>query len=410
MTTKTAQKIPKEWLETTLSEVAEKIAMGPFGSNIKVETFVESGVPIISSTHLEGIKLADKEYNFITEEHAKDLNSANVFSGDVIFTHAGNIGQVAYIPENAKYKRYVVSQRQFYLRPNKKKLLPEFLTYFFKTSQGRYKLLANSNQTGVPSLAQPVSYLKSIAISLPPLQEQHSIVAVLLSLDNKIDLLLEQNRTLENMAHTFFKKLFENQTNTVEGKTASELIEFNPREKIVSEKEYLYFDMKCLSETSMTIADGMKRVVSSGSVFRKNDTLMAKITPCLENGKTGFVFDLQDEEIGRGSTEFIVMRAKQKSNPFFVYCLARNQNFRNFAIKSMTGTSGRQRVQVDLLGAYKITVPKEGISKFGKFAEPVFEKIKNNHVQIQSLTRTRELILPKLMRGELRAKNLPKKT
>ena len=202
--------IPKGWKMTTLGGVAEKIAMGPFGSNIKIETFVDEGVPVISGTHLNGHKLEDKDYNFITSEHADKLKSSIVFADDIIFTHAGNIGQVAYIPKNSKYKKYILSQRQFFLRPKKDQLQTEYLTYFFKTREGQHKLLANANQTGVPSIAQPASYLKSIEINLPPLPEQCAIAAVLSSLDDKIELLREQNKTLEATAQAIFKEWFVN--------------------------------------------------------------------------------------------------------------------------------------------------------------------------------------------------------
>ena len=128
----------------------------------------------------------------------------------------------------------------------------------------------------------------------------------------------------------------------------------------------------------ISMSEGVKRIVKSASNFRENDTLRAKITPCLENGKTGFVLDLQGEEIARGSTEFIVMRANNKSNPCFAYCLARNNDFRDFAIKSMTGTSGRQRVQIDLLRSYKIGFSVNAMVKFDKVCKPMFRKIKNN--------------------------------
>ena len=88
--------------------------MGPFGSNIKVSTFVNEGIPVISGTHLRGIRLEDKEYNFVTVEHANKLHSANVYRGDVIFTHAGNIGQVAFIPTNSKYDRYIFHNGSFF--------------------------------------------------------------------------------------------------------------------------------------------------------------------------------------------------------------------------------------------------------------------------------------------------------
>ena len=182
--------------------------MGPFGSNIKVETFVDAGVPVISGAHLRGVRLEDGDFNFVTDEHAERMKNSNVYRGDVIFTHAGNIGQVAYIPPNSQYERYVISQRQFYLRCDLNKADPAFISYFFHSNEGQHKLLANASQTGVPSIARPSSYLKTIELSLPPLTEQRAIAHILGTLDDKIELNRKQNETLEAMARALFKAWF----------------------------------------------------------------------------------------------------------------------------------------------------------------------------------------------------------
>lgn len=161
-----------EWPIATILDVAEKVAMGPFGSNIKVSTFVPEGIPIISGNHLRGYFLEEPEFNYITEEHAERLKKSIVFPHDLIFTHAGNIGQVAMIPDGCKYERYVLSQRQFYLRCDESKVVPEFLLMFFHSSSGQHELLSYANQTGVPSIAQPASNLKKIPFKCPPMQEQ----------------------------------------------------------------------------------------------------------------------------------------------------------------------------------------------------------------------------------------------
>ena len=161
-----------------IGELAEKIAMGPFGSNIKVSTFVPCGVPIISGNHLRGYFLEEPSYNYITEKHAEKLKNSIVYPGDIIFTHAGNIGQVAMIPDACDYPRYVLSQRQFYLRCNIEKILPEYVTLFFHSKEGQHKLLSYANQTGVPSLAQPASNLKKITLSVPPIQTQEEWAAL----------------------------------------------------------------------------------------------------------------------------------------------------------------------------------------------------------------------------------------
>ena len=123
--------IPSGWEVKTVEEIAEKVAMGPFGSNIKVSTFVDTGIPVISGQHLKGAILHDGGNDFITPEHAEKLKNSCVEKGDIIFTHAGSIGQVSLIPVNSEYERYVISQRQFYLRPISGNL-SHYLVMFFR--------------------------------------------------------------------------------------------------------------------------------------------------------------------------------------------------------------------------------------------------------------------------------------
>ena len=161
--------IPKDWNIKRVEDVAEKVGMGPFGSNIKIETFVAQGIPVISGQHLRHTLMEDLSFNFITEAHAEKLKNSCVGAGDVVFTHAGNIGQVALIHNDARFDKYVLSQRQFFLRCNKEKMLPVWIAYFFRSPQGQHLLLANASQVGVPSIARPVSYLRSIEFVVPPI-------------------------------------------------------------------------------------------------------------------------------------------------------------------------------------------------------------------------------------------------
>jgi len=162
--------IPAGWEVRRIEQIAEKVAMGPFGSNIKVSTFVDKGVPIISGQHLRNVLIEDLSFNFITENHAEKLKNSCVQAGDLVFTHAGNIGQASLIHEDGDFDKYVLSQRQFYLRCDKSKTNPSWLIYFFISSIGQQALLANTSQVGVPSIAKPVTYLRSIKIVIPPLK------------------------------------------------------------------------------------------------------------------------------------------------------------------------------------------------------------------------------------------------
>jgi len=131
------------------------------------------------------------------------------------------------------------------------------------------------------------------------------------------------------------------------------------------------------------------------------DTLLARITPCLENGKTGYVNFLSDKTVAAtGSTEFIVMRPKDGIPAQFVYCLARDPQFRECAIQSMIGSSGRQRVQVDVLADYKFVRPrKKELDKFDSASAICFQQIKKNREEIILLSQLRDSLLPKLLSG-----------
>ena len=199
--------LPKGWQIKQIEEVAEQVAMGPFGSNIKVSTFVDTGIPIISGKHLNEILLEDKDYNFITEEHANTLLRSNVYREDIVFTHAGNVGQVSIIPETSKYERYVLSQRGFYLRCDKSKVSSKYLVHFFKSHLGQHLLLANVSSTGVPSIARPSSYLKSIKFCLPSMPVLNAFDELAISLHLKVSANKNENKTLAELRDTLLPKL-----------------------------------------------------------------------------------------------------------------------------------------------------------------------------------------------------------
>ena len=136
----------------------------------------------------------------------------------------------------------------------------------------------------------------------------------------------------------------------------SDFVDFNPQEHLAKGTQATYIAMQDLSSFSRSPNSHTLSSYNGGSKFRNGDTLMARITPCLEHGKTAFVNCLKPNELGFGSTEFIVGRAKPGiSIPLFVYCLLISDHIRDIAIKSMTGTSGRERVQQAALN--DITIP-----------------------------------------------------
>ena len=167
----------------------------------------------------------------------------------------------------------------------------------------------------------------------------------------------------------------------MEYKKLEEFIEFNPQEKLKKKEKYKKIGMENIECFKKHIKEFSIEEYNGGMKFRNGDTLLARITPCLENGKTAQVDVLEENEIGFGSSEYIVMRAKENiSDKDYIYYLSISPFFRNIAIKSMVGTSGRQRVQLDVLKKLEVLLPEyERQIKIGKILSVLDNKIKLNN-------------------------------
>ena len=192
-----------------VTDLIDEIAMGPFGSNIKVSCFVDSGVPVLNGSNLEGFSLSEKAFRFVTKEKADSLNKANAHRGDIVITHRGTLGQIVFIPQDSRYDRYVISQSQFRVRCNDK-VLPEYLVYYFHTPIGQHKLLSNASQVGVPALARPSSTFQQIEVELPELSIQKRVVEIITTIQKKIENNQELNDNLQQQAAALFESWFVN--------------------------------------------------------------------------------------------------------------------------------------------------------------------------------------------------------
>ncbi len=160
--------IPQDWKVTNIDSIkANKkasIAMGPFGSNITKDNFVNCDIPVIRGNNLNDFIFYDNDFVYLTEEKADSLSSSNCFAEDIVVTHRGTLGQVGFIPENCKYDKYVISQSGMKLTIDKNKADPRFIFIFLKSKFGQHFLLRNTSQTGVPAISQPTTSLRSIPV------------------------------------------------------------------------------------------------------------------------------------------------------------------------------------------------------------------------------------------------------
>lgn len=386
------------WKECRLKDVALKFAMGPFGSNIKAENFTNSGVPVIRGTNLNYYKYVDGKFVFLTEEKADELRSSNCFPGDLVFTHRGTIGQVGLIPEG-KYNRYVISQSGMKVTVDSNLIDNLFLFYFFKSKIGQHELLQNESQVGVPSISNPLTSLKSVSLLLPPLPEQRAIAGVLSSLDDKIDLLHRQNKTLEAITETLFRQWFVEEADENDFTTLSEFAQ-NVRENVRVEdlqnyNHYVGLDHIPKKSIALINWGNPEGLESNKSVFNKGDILFGKLRSYFHK----VVFAPFD---GVCSTDILVIRPKK--NEWFPFCLFWFFS-KDVVDHSDLGSGGTRmpRTNWEILAEFKIPRPDlERVVEYDKIVRPMMEKTTSNIMQIHTLGKLRDTLLPKLMNGEVR--------
>jgi type I restriction enzyme S subunit len=282
----------------------------------------------------------------------------------------------------------------------------------------RQALSLHGGGTNISNLNQDI--LGRLEVPLPPKPVQCKIASILSAYDDLIENNTRRIKVLEGMAKMIYREWFINfrfpgygKVKMVESgmgqvpkgwgvQTVTDAIEVDPMTKVPKEGMKPFVAMGGLSHVSMLISDIERREGNSGSKFRNGDTLFARITPSLENGKTGFVQFLPDfEAVGFGSTEFIVLRSRTVT-PEYVYLMARSDEFRENAIKSMTGASGRQRVQEACFGKYLIAQPPAGLLRnFQNVVMPMFRLVYVLSVKNENLRKTRDMLLPKLISGDI---------
>lgn len=245
-------------------------------------------------------------------------------------------------------------------------------------------------------------FLDAEIVSLPSIESQRAIAVTLGALDDKIESNRRLSNLLEQEALSYFELWFPPDFNE-HGVAISELVNINPSRALKKGEVAPYVGMSELPTNSAIVEGWEQREFGSGQRFRNGDVLMARITPCLENGKTAVVDMLSKGEVGWGSTEYVVLEPKHPFSTPWVYCLTRSEAIRSFAIRNMSGTSGRQRFPASAFDQYRIIEPsRDKIDKFNSIAVPAFEKMAQLRDQNLRLASLRDTLLPELLSGRIR--------
>jgi len=344
--------------------------------------------------------------------------------GDILFCVRGSTtGRM-----NWADKQYAIGRGLAAINHKKGQAYNVFLKYLIQNNLN--SLLNNTNGSTFPNLTGDL--ITSFQVSFPEDNEQLKISKLLSNLDAKIELNNRINTELETMAKTLYDywfvqfdfpdqngkpykssggKMIYNETlkrDIPEGwgsGTASDLFVFNPTISLSKNILSSYIDMSALPVSGFMTGSIKKKVYNGGAKFKNGDIAIARITPCLENGKTGMITLLEDDEIGFGSTEFIILRGKERVLSSFAACLSRSESFRKFAITNMTGTSGRKRIEANIMETYSMPIPEENLlEKFEQVLTPHFKKLTIHTKQNEQLTQLRDWLLPMLMNGQVTVK------
>ena len=348
--------------------------------------------------------------------------------GDVIFTREAPLGEVGIL---RTADGYFLGQRLVLFRSNPQKCYNWFLNYALLSPWIKNKICGSGGGSIVTHLRVPDC--EEIQIRIPAdLSEQRRIADTLRAIDEKIELNQQINDNLEAMAQALYDYWFVQfdfpDANGKPYKSSGgkmvwnevlkreipagwscgqlgDIIQANPTEHLNKGAVAPYIAMEALSTTRFLTDEPEKKAYAGGMKFRNKDILIARITPCLENGKTALVHDLKDKEVGFGSTEYIVIRGKLFSLPTFCICLARSKEFRTYAISKMTGTSGRRRLDYKDVEAYKQPIPPASLlCKFENWGAGVLDKMHKTLVQNRILEKQRDFLLPLLMNGQVQVR------
>ena len=390
----------EEWKEYKLGEVVRLINGRAYSQH---ELFDDGKYRIVRVGNLSGgdrwfysnMELSDEKY---------------CEKGDLLYAWACNFGPYIWKGEKTIYHYHI-----WKLVEDEDVVDKLFLFHYLKYLTPYW--LGNVNGSVMVHITKGT--MEKFPITLPSLRTQRRIASILSSLDDKIEVNRRINDNLEAQAQALFKSWFVDFEPFRDGEfveselgmipkgwrvgSLSDIASINPTRSIKKGDKATYLDMKNMPTSGPFPLLCETKEYTGGMRFQNQDTLMARITPCLENGKVAYVNFLEEKEIAFGSTEYIVMTTKDGFLPELLYFLCRDEFFKGYATKNMNGSSGRQRVSGETIGNYKIPLPpKSLLEPIAPYFKSVMDTIRNNGFESRRLAALRDTLLPRLMSGDLK--------
>lgn len=320
--------------------------------------------------------------------------------GELLITVVGSIGECAIVPNSLKDWNVA---RAISVARIKKDFDKQFIKYCFKIEDLKFQMYGNTNDTVQPTLN--LSSLKELLLNIPSFSEQKAIASVLSSLDDKIDLLHRQNKTLEAMAETLFRQWFvEEAGEDWEEKTLADYVNHlkvgvNPANKPI--QLYTHYSLPSFDNGMRPIVEAGSKILSNKYDVQPWTILVSKLNPRFPR-----IWPIggRPDENAICSTEFQVFKPIDEKLYGYLYFLLKSNEAKEELSTSASGTSGsHQRVRPEDILNLKINLPSTKLAEqYSEFVMPNIKKLMTNLEQIRTLETLRDTLLPKLMSGEVR--------
>lgn len=414
--------LPVGWavrsVDSIRSSEQHSCVAGPFGSNISSKYFVEEGVPVIRGSNLTDdlTRFVPSGFVFVSHEQATKYKAQHVRADDLVFTCWGTVGQVGLIPRGGPYSEYIISNKQLKLRPNKDVADPEYLFYYFASPQMVAHIRGRAIGAAVPGIN--LGILKALEVVLPPLDTQRRIAAILSAYDDLIENNTRRIAILEEMARRIYEewfvrfrfpgheqvKMVESELGLIpEGWSIQRLVEaaFVTMGQSPSSEHY-NFEGKGLpfhqgvTDFGAHYPSHRMYCTVAGRMAMEGDILMSVRAPV---GRINLA--PSDMVIGRG---LCAIRSRTGQQWFLLHRL-----LEKFKEEDCMGNGAifKAVTKQDVLGILFPKAPDALEADFERQVAPLWQSIRNLTLKNRNLRATRDLLLPKLISGELDVSTLP---
>lgn len=387
----------RNWVELPIKDVAVKLTSGGTPSTKKSEYYENGDIPWLNTKEVDYNRITSTE-KYITEEGLKNSSAKWIEENSVIVAMYGATAAKTAITKIP----LTTNQACCNIIVNHEVCDYEFLFYNISNKYSELENIA----VGAAQQNLSVGVIGNFILKFPPLPEQKAIASVLSSLDDKIDLLHQQNQTLEALAETLFRQWFIEEVKedwedcTIEDLAIHSKISVHPNRN--PDTLYHHYSIPAFDANKKPVVELGKEIQSNKYKVEENSILFSKLNP----HKDKRVWLIQDnvEEHAICSTELQVVKPKDKDYLYFIYGWLTNSIYYNEIASGVGGTSGsHQRIEPKaIFTAPCVKIEKDIIFQYNSHAEPLFKKQYENQQQIQTLTKLRDTLLPKLMSGEVR--------